>query len=400
MEKYNIRITKKESFQLNRATAFLNYNPADEIFTRPIIQLLTNEGLSYITEKESGNENTLADCALVINIVTDNFLKDSKRADILIKSKKFGLNQVSILFTDEDSERELPLEQFGKTISFSGLEESIDEYLLTSLYGREPFRSLIGNVTDELQAELTPILHESVAASGLKIGNEDSIILAVGSMGYSTINMWLNQGFEIRSKVVFVLKSNDVEKGQPDILPDMNKWILEIENNNKADGAGFIRETHTAVRTWLQDNIQSKKLILVGGLGKTTSSLLIPIILTQAKKLGINTHSICTLPLWFEPSRSKEIADTSFELIRRVSDSIACFENLDVVSMNPDSSITVNDTFSLVSYAIAVVINDHLFKREDYFVGTHHIHVSQKDNYLRDTTDITDTCGTFEVAIT
>lgn len=75
----------------------------------------------------------------------------------------------------------------GESIVVRDVYEGIEKYLLTALYSVEAIKSYVGIVEDDFSPKVRYILHDSIIPPNLKIGGEEVTILAVGSMGYSTI---------------------------------------------------------------------------------------------------------------------------------------------------------------------------------------------------------------------
>jgi hypothetical protein len=375
LETFDVRVIKNTSADKKKPAVYLNYVPEEEAFARPIKQLISRESLVFFTKKQNDEGYSFADSALIINLVTKSFLKETSLQDLLREADAHSIRRVSIIFDACEIADDLK-ELLGETILLSDLNETIGEYLLTSLYHEYPYFTMLGPVSDNVQLAIKPILADLTKPKKFRIGNEDSVILAVGSMGYSTVKMWVDQGYEIISKVVFVLKSNNADKGQPDFSPDMNKWIIEIDNYMDDDGTEHVKNMHEAVSKWLKDN-DCRNIILLGGLGKTTSTLLIPTILTQAKKLGIRTTTVCTLPLEFESDRTRDMANTSLEIIKQVSDKTIYLKNLAMGCLQEDSDMSVKDIFDIFGYVIAIAINNEDFRKKDKNVmGSYTIYIA------------------------
>lgn len=366
MKKFDIRICKKETIQLNKPIIFLNYHSKDEAFAIPLKDIIEREGIRFVAGvntpacREKYGE-TFSGCDILLSIVTDDFTQDKNCRSALEAAQQCGMRRVSILFTENDSWKMELGDLLGEIISFSSIQEEIDEYLMSALYYEEPFRTYFGKIDNKFCSVIRSVLHGSIIPPDLKIGNADSVILAVGSMGYSTLKLWMDQGFEIKSKAVLVYKNRDVDRGQPYIGNDIEKWQINIENEDKERGSVFLESLKTSVCEWLQKNVGSnKKLILMGGLGKTTSSFLLPFILNQANQLAIDICVICTLPFSFETKDVHRIARRSFEIIKRISKNTIYYDNADGGRLSVEPIMKMQDMFNLIGYAIAVAVNTGL----------------------------------------
>lgn len=380
---------------LSKPVIIMNYCSVDEVIAIPLKDMFLREGIEYEEYSDLDGEENL-ERKMLISIVTDDFVKDSRCVRNLESGKNKGIRRISILFRDGMISNTLS-EIVGETINFFELNESIEDYLMGSLYYEEPFKSFLGGHNDELLSLLHPLLHGSIIPPELTIGTSDSVILAIGSMGFSTVKLWQNQGFDILSRVIFVTKNENVEMGQPRSSDEASNWVLGI-NEGESSGNDSVNEINGKIRNWLMKNATGKKLILMGGLGKTTASLLIPLILVQAKKLGIDTKVLCTMPLSFEGKKTRNIADRSLCILKRVSDSLFYYENNEAYDIRACPAMSMKSIFCLVGYAIAVAINEGL-TREQEFKGIHEIKIRSDKTVREMTVESSGTYGRYEVDI-
>ena len=193
---------------LSKPVVIMNYCSVDEALAIPLKDMFLREGIEFEECSDFVDEDNL-ESKMIISIVTDDFVKDSRCIRSLENGNNKGIRRISILFRDGMLSNTLS-EIVGETIKFFELNESIEDYLLGSLYYEEPFKSYLGGHNDELLALVRPLLHGSISPPELTIGNSESVILAIGSMGFSTVKLWQDQGFDIESRVTFVTKNEPV----------------------------------------------------------------------------------------------------------------------------------------------------------------------------------------------
>lgn len=360
MKRIDIRLGEREKIILDKPVIALNYCDSDEAFATPVKDIILRENLECFRANDMEG-HAFSDVEMVISIVTDDFLNNPGCKKTLKEAKKQDIRLVSILFTDDKTAKNMMGDLLGESFSFSSLKESVEDYLLTALFYEEPFSSYVGGFDDKLRSKLRSVLHGVILPPVIKVGTSESVILAVGSMGYSTVRSWISQEFEIASKVVFVKKNDKVEMGQPILGGEESNWIIGIDEDPANEGKN-VKTINDKIYQWLQENVSGRKLVLMGGLGKTTASLLIPLILVQAKKLSIETVVVCTMPLSFEGKKIKRIADRSLGVIEKVSDCLFVYENERTKDNMDLEFMSMKETFSWVGYVIAVAINEGLSK--------------------------------------
>lgn len=380
---------------LSKPVIIINYCSVDEALAIPLKDMFLREGIEY-KECSDYEDKENQESKMIISIVTEDFVKDSRCMRNLENGKNQDIRRISILFHEVMLSNALS-EIAGETIKFFELNESIEDYLLGSLYYEEPFKSYLGEYNDELLSLIHPLLHGSIIPPELTIGASDSVILAIGSMGFSTVKLWQDQGFDIVSRVIFVTKNENVEIGQPRSVDEASNWVIGI-NEGESSANDSVNAINNNICNWLMENASGKKLVLIGGLGKTTASLLIPLILVQAKKLGINTKVVCTMPLSFEGKKTRNIADRSLCILKRVSDSLFYYENNDAYDIRSCPAMSMKSIFCLIGYAIAIAINESLSKEQD-FKGVHEVKIrSDKTGKGMDSRS-SGTYGRYEVAV-
>ena len=360
MVENDIHISLKETIALSKKVVFINYNPKDEPYTTPLKDLIHRVNMDYATTANLGSTKDNA-FDLIINIVTENFLNDETciNSFSLHSQKPSG---ISIIFADFGAVQEKLYgilgdemhSSLGEIIIFSELGESLENYLLNALYSKEPFYGKYGILHDELLDKVEAALQELAKPTRFVIGDEDTVILALGSMGYSTIKMWYSQGFDVKSKVVLAVKNEAVFKGQPDFDENVAKWVVNAEQGY---GNDYISDLKFRIAYWLKNNVNEKRLIIIGGLGKTTTSILMPLIITQAKQIGIDTHIICTIPFSFESKNIKDIADRSLGIIRTISNSNIYLDLGEFGNLKGNDTIPMDEFMTLIGYVLAVAAN-------------------------------------------
>lgn len=364
MRKFDIRIGRKQTEAVVAdKRIYLNYCPADTAFAYPVKDLLESGHWDYVDSEaaeQSGNDQDLhmmGSCETVVNIVTDDFLSDSSCVKISQKAFKKKKRCISISLLEDDARARAELgEAAGEIIPVPSYQD-VSEYLLFSLYNEEPFKSFLGQFSNKLYSVLDPVLNGLTVPPDLEIGADDnSVILAVGSAAYSTIRMWTKQGYKIKSKLVMVQKSEYV-KGQPDIT-NAKKWYINIVNDDKQNGDLFIKNLKSEIKKGLVKHVgRAKKLVILGGLGKTTASFLIPHLVAQANKMNIDTSIVCTLPFQFDSNQEHRIAAKSFEVIKRISEKTYVYDGSSEDRFTEAPNMRMNDLFCLIGYALAVSVN-------------------------------------------
>lgn len=361
-------IFELEMNQLSKGIVYLNYHEEDEVFAAPIKDMMNKEMVEYfyggeiiVREEESANLD-LSNCDLILNVVTDDFVKNENCIHILKIAKQNGKRIVSIFFNNKEDCQNMLGELAGECIYFSSLNEcNIEDYFMLALYNESPFISYIGNMNSKLETILKPVFKGIIIPPELVIGDTDFVILAVGSMGYSTVRLWMEQGFQIKSKIVLVYKSIDADYGQPSNDMDIEKWCISLLNEEKEDGDKFLDSVKKEVRSWLDSNIGTdKKVVLIGGLGKTTSSLLIPFIINQANSLGIHTSVVCTLPFQFESPNVHQLAKRSFDIIKKISKCTMYYDGKGNDTFMMESEINLQGLFYLIGYGVGIAVNEGL----------------------------------------
>ena len=368
MTKSNMNnIYELEMNQLSKGIVYLNYHEGDEVVAVPIKDMMNREMVTYlygienIKKAEESDDWDLGEYDLILNVVTDDFVKNENCIHILKIAKQHGKRIVSIIFNEKDNCQNTLGELVGESIYFSSLKENIEDYFLSALYYEAPFSSYIGNVSSKLEKILKPVFKGTIIPPELMIGDSDSVILAVGSMGYSTVRLWMEQGFQIKSKIVLVYKSVDADYGQPSNDMDIEKWCISLLNEEKSEGDKFLDFVKKEVRSWLDVNVgANKKMVIIGGLGKTTSSFLIPFIINQANSLDIQTSVVCTLPFHFESQNVHQLAKRSFNIIKKLSKCTVYYDGNREDAFMQESDLNLQGLFSLIGYGVGIAINEEL----------------------------------------
>lgn len=185
----------------------------------------------------------------------------------------------------------------------------INDYILSPLLYQAPYNTCFTPKKNQVIEEFRSILHDSVVPLRICIA-EDVVILFCGSFGYSMIRDILEQkNYEISGKSYLLTKNKSASLGQHEI--GVETWSLEMDSVGETDSL----KEHIA--EWMSENIKkNNKLVIVAGLGKSTSSLLVPLLCTVARHKKMNTSVICTLPLAFESPNVRKLAETSYHIIQ------------------------------------------------------------------------------------
>lgn len=388
-----------EEIRLKRPVVFLNYCGQDEIYAAPLKDIIEHEHIDHVSSFTEGERMLLPECEMMISVITPDFMEDMECKKKLKEAQQCGLRRVSILFVEEQETGQEIRDLMGESIEFRSLGEEVCDYLMTALYYLEPFQSCLGRVNDALQSVIRSVLRGFPIPPRMKVGDRESVLVAIGSMGYSTIHTWMKQGFDIQSQIVLAVKSETVKKGQPDLDENIQKWVIKIENDGSESGNEFLEKLNHHIRSWLQEHVQGRKLVLLGGLGKTTASLLLPLILRQADRLGIGTCVVCTMPLSFEPNSVKQIARRSLGVLQNIAGNMICYDNSEMDRIQMDTKANMRDLFYLAGYAMAVAVNLGLESHDVSPKGGYRIDISEKGTVPKQNAIYQGSYGKFDVTI-
>ncbi len=399
MKTDKIEPNKVEEIKLKRPVVFLNYCGQDEIYAAPLKDIIEYEHIDHVSFFTEGEQMPLHECEMMISVITPDFMEDMECKRNLKEAQQCGLRRVSILFVEEEETEDEIRNLMGESIEFHSLGEEVCDYLMTALYYLEPFQSCLGRVNDALQPVIQSVLRGFSIPPRMKVGDRESVLVGIGSMGYSTIHTWMKQGFDIQSQMVLAVKSETIKKGQPDLDENIQKWVIEIENDGSESGNEFLEKLNHHIRSWLQEHVQGRKLVLLGGLGKTTASLLLPLILRQADRLGIATYAVCTMPLSFEPDSVKKIARRSFGVLQNIAGNMIYYDNSEMDQIQMDTKANMRDLFNLAGYAMAVAVNLGLENHDGSQKGCYRIDISEKGIVPKRNAIYQGSYGKFDVTI-
>ena len=134
--------------------------------------------------------------------------------------------------------------------------------------------------------------------------------------------------------------------------------LMIINNDNESLGASIVREKISLpegdprdgflmIEEEFSKSIEgSLSILLCGGLGGGTTSLLIPLLAARAKTMGIVTLGCVSLPFGFEGKQKKELAHASLKKLQGVCDAVAVIENDRLTGSDPTKS-TVGSAFQI-----------------------------------------------------
>lgn len=195
----------------------------------------------------------------------------------------------------------------------------------------------------------------------MEIGNEDCLIVAVGSMGVSTVKRWMDEGIRIKSPIVVAHRSNaKAIIGYEDVEQISKQWMFDLESISIHEGVSMnesISKFGLEISQKLKNNHGIKKIIVLAGLGKMTGSYIVPIVIGEAKKLGITTCVICTKPFSFESRNHHHIADETLEIIDSMAEEVIVHENSEICVKNMSIARSMKKIFVMLSYAIGCAVN-------------------------------------------
>lgn len=288
---------KKESPHPDK-NIFLKYAPDDEAYVAPLKILLEQENMSYVDSVQR-----IRECFMVLNIITSHSL-NVVNENVIEQAQKNGTRIINVIF---DKNRQDTLDLIGESVWVEP--QQINDYILSPLLYHAPYNKCFDKKKSEVLEQIKSILHGSVVPPRICIG-ADAIILFCGSFGYSMIREILEQkNYEINGKAYLLTKSKSVSYGQPEI--GLATWCLEMDSVEEIDS---LKERIT---DWINENVKEhNKLVIVAGLGKSTSSLVVPLLCSAARDMGIDTSVICVLPFTFESQNVQKLAKTSCNIIR------------------------------------------------------------------------------------
>lgn len=177
-------------------------------------------------------------------------------------------------------------------------------------------------------------------------------VVGVGGGGGNAVNHMFSQGIK---DVDFVLCNTDIQALQKSQVPIKIKLG---ESLTKGRGAGnkpeigreSAIENIADVEKVLADNTQM--VFITAGMGGGTGTGAAPIIAEAAKKLGILTVGIVTLPFRFEGNRRLQFAMDGIEAMKEHVDSLLVINNEKVREMY--GNLTLTEAFSKADDVLAI----------------------------------------------
>lgn len=277
---------------------FLKYAPNEEAYVAPLKILLEQENMSYEDSVQRINE-----CFMMFNIITSHSLNVINE-NVMEQARENGIRIINVIFDKKGQDTH---DLVGESVWVES--GQINDYILSPLLYQAPYNTCFTPKKNKVIEEFRSILHDSVVPPRICIAG-DVVILFCGSFGYSMIRDILEQkNYEISGKPYLLTKNKSASLGQPEI--GVETWCLEMDSVRETDSL----KEHMA--EWMSENIKkNNKLVIVAGLGKTTSSLLVPLLCSVARDKEINTSVICTLPLAFESPNVRKLAETSYKIIQ------------------------------------------------------------------------------------
>lgn len=396
-KKFDLRLSRKEVFSIKKSLVLLNYVEDEKIYAAPLKNILENSGYIWnrleIEKDEYDADVTAAD--IVLNVVTDKFIADKRARRILEAAYRNDVRRVSLIFSENEKVNDKLQERYGDVVEFDSIDQELEEYLLSSLYYQEPFKSNLGRVDNPVSGVLTPLLKGLIIPPELEIGDSDTVIFAVGSMGYSTIRLWM-QEFQLNARIVVIHKNPKIRFSQPDIKGVDNYYNVRIAKEEEESGKDFLDGLRVQLKEIIKKNVKSgQRLVILGGLGKSTGSFVIPHLNTISKLMGIKTITICSLPFKYESKTSREIADNSLEIIRRLSDKTYIFDSMDERQFKAEPKMNMEDYFRLVGYGLALAVNDKDMEPEEEYK----VLITEKKRIVRKRSSKSSSCGRYNVEI-
>ena len=134
--------------------------------------------------------------------------------------------------------------------------------------------------------------------------------------------------------------------------------LMIINNDSESLGAsivtkkitlpyGDVRDGFLSVEEDFAKSIEgSASVLLCGGLGGETASVMIPLLAARAKTMGLVTLACVGIPFGFEGKQKGELANSALKKLRGVCDSVAVIENDRLTGSDPTQS-SVGTAFQL-----------------------------------------------------
>ncbi|MBE5869869.1 MAG: hypothetical protein E7294_01205 [Lachnospiraceae bacterium] len=343
--------------EMNEKKIVLNYYKEDKVYAIPVMNILSHEEMDFIQiPRLQRGLDGVDKIGMLINIVTDNFLKNIRCRDILEDAVRQGIPIVSLKFCTVNN---LAPDKFGEIMDISAIEGN-DEYLMHSLYHKS--LSALSRGKDPFYDQFKAILNNLHKKSRMSVGSRDKIILAVDSKGQDVIKEWLEQGVQINSRIVFVNAGYKAEMDCPDRDCAIENWNMNIANEPIEDiiyGSTIKKDIHD----WLISNLTvNDTIIILGELGKGLASYLIPQILCQANHLKIQSSVICSVP----PKQERKLGIESLMVISKMAGSVFWFDGVENCQTGEVEGLATEEWRKLYSYVTAFTVESCLLSAHKY----------------------------------
>lgn len=332
------------------ANIYLNYT--DVSLAQPIKDFLTDEvKKAYSDGCPFDGEETF------INIVSSDY--DVKCRENFDMAVEVGSRIINIIFGENKESC------FEKYECLYVPESDIDEYLLSSILKNYNF--IMPNKTKQVINNLQDLLSNSLSIHC----NEKTAIVMCGSFGFTLLND-LKKGIlqgSVKMNGVFpafylLLKNQQVNIGQPS-LHCLSGFLEENICLNLSDDKPIRYDSlKKTISDFLEAVIQKgcSRILLVGALGKTASSIAIPFIASEAQKAQLKTTSICIMPFSFETTKTQKMAKNAYEVIKKLSNNTYVYNPMGKEMAETD--ISLGEHQSYLTYAILKVFKK-IFEEED-----------------------------------
>lgn len=202
-------------------------------------------------------------------------------------------------------------------------------------------------------------------------GDGKTAIILCGSYGYSFANELVKgikrKQYEINGEVPIYLltKNKQADMGQP-LNDDVRKILEGIVHIDVSE----IEIPHSILNADVYEFVRGMKLlynriILIGALGKSFSSRIMPLICLQALNVDINVSAVCVKPFLFESSGVKEVADISFDVINTLCRDVFRFELIDEGRYQDEKKLSFEKQQEKLSFDVVEAVKSVLEKDKE-----------------------------------
>lgn len=347
---------------------YLNYCDHDHMLAKPVKDFLECNNIAYFESGRSvfDGEET------IINIVSEGFT-ECKCMENLDMAIGVGSRIINIIFDGNNID---PI--FKKYECLQVKKAEIDDYMLSSIFSN--FKNISPLPVKSMFRRLLAMLSNSISINC----NEKTAVVCCGSFGYTLINTIrksLNTSiltFEDGLPPIYLLSKNEQANiGQPPLFYVSKNISVENICLDFTDSPISSEELKGRVAQFITKihNQNCDRILLVGALGKTTSSLAMPLLAMEAKRQGMKADSICIMPIISSSPRAKKLATSAYDVIKLYSSSSYMYDpaRCELAQVN----LPLNEYYNYMSVAVLKVMKEILenndetnMKKENLFTLT------------------------------